>query len=86
MQNKLQDASNWDEYNVLVRLVRVNEAQHRRGDYFCRLQNVVRCATLHSRLAAAKHACSVAQITGYPTESNDEGMLLKLSVEPSLCQ
>lgn len=76
MQNKLKDASDWEESEVLARLVHVNEAQHRRGDYFCRLQSVVRCASLHTRLAAAKNAHSLAEIPARPTESNDVGVLL----------
>jgi hypothetical protein len=74
MQSKLKDPSDWEEYEVLARLVRVNEAQHRRADYFSCLQSVVRCASLHSRLAAAKHARTLAEISGCSTESKDVGV------------
>ena len=70
MQSNLTDASDWEETEILARLVRVNAAQHRRADYFCRLQHVVRCAALHTRLAAAKNARILAQISGCPSKAN----------------
>lgn len=77
LQSKLKDASDWEECKVLARLVHVNAAQHRRADYFCRLQSVVRCASMHTRLAAAKHARFLAEIATCPTENSDVGTLYR---------
>ena len=74
MQSKLKDASDWEETEILTRLVRVNAAQHRRADYFCRLQSVARCAALHTRLAAGKNARTLAQTSECPSESNAVGV------------
>lgn len=79
MQSKLTDASDWEETEVLARLVRVNAAQHRRADYFCRLRHVVRCAALQTRLAAAKNARTLTQLSSCPSEATAAGVQRNLA-------
>ena len=55
--------------------MRVNEAQHRRADYFSRLLGVVRCISLHERLAAAKHAQGLGGVKGIDVDTSDAGVL-----------